>query len=261
MNIGLLSRMKIDHAMRLALDNDGFRLHYQPLVDIESQQVFGAEALIRWHDKDMGDVSPARFIPIAEETGVIIAIGDWVMKTAIKQAALWHHRGKNLSIAVNVSALQFQQADFVSTVANALQEADLPAENIELELTESILIRDVEETLKKLQALADLGVKMSIDDFGTGYSSLSYLKRFPINKLKIDRSFVMHLPHDESDIAIVTAIVSLAHALKLRVIAEGVENAAQRDLLKALHCDELQGFLYDRALPIAEFEERYLSPK
>ena len=261
MNIGLLSRMKIDHAMRLALENDGFRLHYQPLVDIESQQVFGAEALIRWHDTDMGDVSPARFIPIAEETGVIIAIGDWVMKTAIKQAALWHRRGEHLSISVNVSALQFQQTDFVSTVASALQEADLPADRIELELTESILIRDVEETLKKLKALADLGVKMSIDDFGTGYSSLSYLKRFPINKLKIDRSFVMHLPDDESDIAIVTAIVSLAHALKLRVIAEGVENAAQRDLLKTLHCDELQGFLYDRALPIAEFEERYLSPK
>ena len=260
MNIGLLSRMKIDHAMRQALEHNRFRLHYQPLVNLENDEVFGVEALIRWHDADMGEVSPAQFIPIAEETGVIVAIGNWVMKTAIRQAAIWHGRGEKLSISVNVSALQFQQTGFIEDIANALQEAGLPPDRIELELTESILIRDVEETLKKLQALAELGVKMSIDDFGTGYSSLSYLKRFPISKLKIDRSFVMHLPDDESDIAIVTAIISLAHALKLRVIAEGVENAEQRALLQTLRCDELQGFLYSPALGIDEFEERYLTP-
>ncbi|MES2047472.1 MAG: EAL domain-containing protein [Pseudomonadota bacterium] len=260
MNIGLLSRMKIDHAMRQALENDGFRLHYQPLVNLENDEVFGVEALLRWHDADLGEVSPAQFIPIAEETGVIVAIGNWVLKTAIRQAALWHNRGENLSISVNVSALQFQQASFVEDIANALKDANLPANRIELELTESILIRDVEEALKKLQALADLGLKMSIDDFGTGYSSLSYLKRFPISKLKIDRSFVMHLPDDESDIAIVTAIISLAHALKLRVIAEGVENTEQRALLQSLHCDELQGFLFSQALAIDDFEKRYLSP-
>lgn len=258
MNIGLLSRMKIDHAMRQALENDGFRLHYQPLVNLENDDVFGVEALLRWHDADLGEVSPAQFIPIAEETGVIVAIGNWVLKTAIKQAAIWFNRGENLSISVNVSALQFQQSSFVEDIADALKEANLPANRIELELTESILIRDVEETLKKLQSLADLGLKMSIDDFGTGYSSLSYLKRFPISKLKIDRSFVMHLPDDESDIAIVTAIISLAHALKLRVIAEGVENAEQRALLQTLHCDELQGFLFSQALAIDEFEQRYL---
>jgi EAL domain-containing protein (putative c-di-GMP-specific phosphodiesterase class I) len=250
--------MKIDHAMRQALENDGFRLHYQPLVNLENDDVFGVEALLRWHDADLGEVSPAQFIPIAEETGVIVAIGNWVLKTAIKQAAIWFNRGENLSISVNVSALQFQQSSFVEDIADALKEANLPANRIELELTESILIRDVEETLKKLQSLADLGLKMSIDDFGTGYSSLSYLKRFPISKLKIDRSFVMHLPDDESDIAIVTAIISLAHALKLRVIAEGVENAEQRALLQTLHCDELQGFLFSQALAIDEFEQRYL---
>ena len=259
MNIGLLSRMKIDHAMRLALDNNGFRLHYQPLVNLENDEIFGVEALLRWHDADLGEVSPAQFIPIAEETGVIVAIGNWVLTTAIRQAAIWFNRGENLSISVNVSALQFQQLNFVENIADALKEANLPANRIELELTESILIRDAEETLKKLQSLADLGLKMSIDDFGTGYSSLSYLKRFPISKLKIDRSFVMHLPDDESDIAIVTAIISLAHALKLRVIAEGVENTQQRALLQSLHCDELQGFLFSQALSIDEFEKRYLS--
>lgn len=258
MNIGLLSRMKIDHAMRQALEHNRFRLHYQPLVNLENDEVFGVEALIRWHDADMGEISPAQFIPIAEETGAIVAIGNWVMQTAIRQAALWHQRGENLSISVNVSALQFQQTDFVADIANALLEAGVPPDRIELELTESILIRDVEETLKKLQELAELGVKMSIDDFGTGYSSLSYLKRFPISKLKIDRSFVMNLPEDESDIAIVTAIISLAHALKLRVIAEGVETAEQRALLQGLRCDELQGFLYAPGLAIDEFEERYL---
>lgn len=258
MNIGLLSRMKIDHAMRQALEHNLFRLHYQPLINLSNDQVFGVEALLRWHDKDLGEVSPAKFIPIAEETGVIVAIGNWVMEHAIKQAALWHAQGHELSIAVNVSALQFQQSDFVSNIARALQEANLPAYRIELELTESILIRDVEETLKRLESLATLGVKMSIDDFGTGYSSLSYLKRFPINKLKIDRSFVINLPDDESDIAIVTAIISLAHALKLSVIAEGVENAEQRSFLQSLHCDELQGFLYSAALPASEFERLYL---
>ena len=258
MNIGLLSRMKIDHAMRQALEHNHFRLHYQPLVDLATNQVFGAEALLRWHDKDLGEVSPAQFIPIAEETGVIVAIGNWVMASAIQQAVLWNSNGQHLRLSVNVSALQFQQADFVENIASALHQANLPPDRIELELTESILIREAEETLIKLESLAALGVKMAIDDFGTGYSSLSYLKRFPINKLKIDRSFVMNLPNDESDIAIVTAIISLAHALKLRVIAEGVENEQQRTFLQTLDCDELQGFLYSPAITATEFEQRYL---
>ncbi|CAN5764774.1 EAL domain-containing protein [soil metagenome] len=258
MNIGLLSRMKMDHAMRQALEHNRFRLHYQPLVNLATNEVFGAEALLRWHDKDLGEVSPAQFIPIAEESGVIVAIGNWVMASAIKQAALWNVQGQKLRVSVNVSALQFQQSDFVESIASALEQAGLAPDCLELELTESILIRDVEETLVRLESLAVLGVKMAIDDFGTGYSSLSYLKRFPINKLKIDRSFVMHLPDDESDIAIVTAIISLAHALKLRVIAEGVENEQQRAFLQTLHCDELQGFLFSAAIPAADFEQRYL---
>lgn len=261
MNIGLLSRMKIDHAMRQALEHQEFRLYYQPLVCLQSNVVFGAEALLRWTDKELGEVSPAKFIPIAEETGLIIAIGNWVMHTAITQAAAWNKDGRHLRISVNVSALQFQQMNFVDDLANALDEAHLDPDCIELELTESILIRDAEETLKKLQAIANLGVRMSIDDFGTGYSSLSYLKRFPINKLKIDRSFIMNLPKDESDIAIVTAIISLAHALKLRVIAEGVETVEQKELLCELNCNEVQGFLIAKALDPHEFEAKFLHPE
>ncbi len=259
MNIGLLSRMKIDHAMRLALEHQEFRLHYQPLFDLDKQHVFGAEALIRWTDKELGEISPAKFIPIAEQTGLIIAIGNWVMQTAIAQAAAWNKNGRHVLISINVSALQFQQANFVEYLSNALCDAHLDPSCIELELTESILIRDAQETLKKLDAIAKLGVKMAIDDFGTGYSSLSYLKRFPINKLKIDRSFVMNLPHDESDIAIVTAIISLAHALKLQVIAEGVETQEQKGLLKQLHCNQIQGYLIAKALDPHEFEANFLN--
>ncbi|MBY0574382.1 MAG: EAL domain-containing protein [Undibacterium sp.] len=258
MNIDLLSRMKMDHAMRQAFDREEFSLHYQPLVDLRDNHVFGAEALLRWTDKELGEISPAKFIPIAEETGLIIAIGNWVMKTAIAQAAIWNQHGRHVCIAVNVSALQFQQPNFVEDLARALQFAQLDASCIELELTESILIRDAEEVLKKLAAIAKLGVTMAIDDFGTGYSSLSYLKRFPIHKLKIDRSFVTHLPDDESDIAIVSAIISLAHALKLRVIAEGVETEAQRAFLSQHLCDEIQGFLVARAMPAVEFGKTYL---
>lgn len=261
MNIGLLSRMKIDHAMRQALEHQEFRLHYQPLFSLESNKVFGAEALIRWTDKELGEISPAQFIPIAEQTGLIIAIGNWVMQTAIAQAAAWNKNGQHMLISINVSALQFQQPNFVDSLSNALCEAHLDPSCIELELTESILIRDAQETLKKLEAIAKLGVKMAIDDFGTGYSSLSYLKRFPINKLKIDRSFIMNLPRDESDVAIVTAIVSLARALKLKVIAEGVESIEQQQLLAELGCHQVQGYLIAKALDPLAFEALFLDGK
>ena len=255
MNIGLLSRMKLDHAMRQALEHGDFQLHYQPQVDLGSGRIFGAEALIRWHDKELGQISPAQFIPVAEETGVIVAIGNWVLTQAVQQAALWHAQGKQLVMAVNVSALQFQQANFVASVAEALNAAALPPDRLELELTESILLRDADDALKRLDALAELGVRLAIDDFGTGYSSLSYLKRFPIHKLKIDRSFICGLPGDDSDVAIAFAIVNLAQALKLRVIAEGVETEAQRDFLTSAGCLEFQGFLCAPALDADAFDQ------
>ncbi|MBU0752225.1 MAG: EAL domain-containing protein [Gammaproteobacteria bacterium] len=254
MNVDLLSRMKLDHAMRMALDNDGFRLHFQPQVDLKDGTIFGAEALLRWHDAELGDVSPGQFIPVAEETGLIVRIGHWVLHEAIAQAARWHADGLPLAMAINVSALQFRQSDFTESVARALADSGLPPHMLELELTESILIQDADDVLKRLEALARLGVMLSIDDFGTGYSSLSYLKRFPLHRLKIDRSFITELPH-ESDAAIVTAIVNLARSLKLRVIAEGVETDLQREFLLAAGCQEFQGFLCSPALPADAFRE------
>ncbi len=252
----LRSRMKLDHAMRQALVAGRFRLNYQPQVDLASGTVRGAEALIRWRDPELGDISPGEFIPVAEESGFIVSIGDWVLRQAVKQAAAWHARGLDIVVSVNVSALQFQQTDFVDGVAAAVRNAGLPPQQLELELTESILIQDAQEALLRLEALSRLGVRLAIDDFGTGYSSLGYLKRFPIGRLKIDRSFVRGLPGDESDAGIVRAIIHLGRALHLQVIAEGVENEAQRRFLTDAGCDEFQGFLYSPALPAHLFEER-----
>lgn len=254
-DVDLLSRMRLDHAMRQALQEGQFRLHYQPQIDLQSQAVIGAEALIRWRDPLRGEVSPGEFIPVAEESGFIVAIGDWVLRQAVNQAAQWLASGHRMPVAVNVSALQFQQAHFVESVGAALQAAGLPPALLELELTESILLRDADDALRRLQSLAELGVCMSIDDFGTGYSSLGYLKRFPIQRLKIDRSFVQGLPDDASDAGIVHAIVQLGRALKLQVIAEGVENEAQRDFLQRSGCHEYQGYLCAPALDARAFEE------
>ncbi len=254
MNVEMLSRMKMDHAMRLAMENGLFRLHYQPQVRLSSGQVVGVEALIRWLDPELGHVSPADFIPLAEETGYIVTIGTWVLGEAVRQAAKWQHMGWPTVVSVNVSALQFQQGDFVDHVAAALAREGLAPELLELELTESILVKDAAEALARLEALAALGVTLSIDDFGTGYSSLAYLKKFPIHKLKIDRSFISGLPEDENDHAIVSAIIQMGRALKLTVIAEGVETIAQRAMLQHLQCDQYQGYLCAPGLPAEELE-------
>jgi diguanylate cyclase (GGDEF)-like protein/PAS domain S-box-containing protein len=248
------SRLRLDHAMRQALANDRFRLHYQPQVDMQTGQVRGAEALLRWNDAELGEVSPGEFIPVAEESGFIVAIGEWVLRQAVKQAAHWRAQGRQLIVSVNVSAVQFQRAGFVDSVAAALHDAELPPELLELELTESILIQNAQETLLRLQALARLGVKLSIDDFGTGYSSLGYLKRFPIHRLKIDRSFIKGLPGDSSDAGIVNAIVNLGRALRLEIVAEGVETEDQRRFLQQTGCEQYQGFLFAPALASAGFE-------
>jgi EAL domain-containing protein (putative c-di-GMP-specific phosphodiesterase class I) len=252
----LLPRIRLDHAMRQALAGQRFRLAYQPQVDLASGRVVGAEALIRWRDPDLGEVPPGQFIPVAEDTGFIVAIGDWVLAQAVRQAAHWRASGVDMTVAVNVSALQFQQADFVERVAAVLAAEGLPGHLLELELTESILVRDADEALQRLTALSRLGVHLSIDDFGTGYSSLSYLKRFPIERLKIDRSFVRGLPADDSDVGIVRAIVQMARALNLDVVAEGVETEPQRRFLMDAGCQLFQGFLFAPALDAASFEQR-----
>jgi diguanylate cyclase (GGDEF)-like protein len=247
--------MQLDHAMRQALVSGRFRLQYQPQVDLRDGRVVGAEALLRWRDPAMGDISPTRFIPVAEDSGFIVAIGDWVLSQAVRQAALWRQRGYPVPIAINVSALQFRQPQFVDRVASVLAVSGVPPHLLELELTESILVHNADEALHRLHALKRLGVRMSIDDFGTGYSSLAYLKRFPIGKLKIDRSFVSGLPGDESDVGIVRAILQMARALGMEVIAEGVETELQRQFLQAEGCDEFQGWLYAPALDPLSFEQ------
>jgi diguanylate cyclase (GGDEF)-like protein/PAS domain S-box-containing protein len=255
-DVVLRSHMQIDHAMRQALVSGLFRLHYQPQINLKTGAVVGAEALIRWRDAVLGEVSPNEFIPVAEESGFIIAIGDWVLAQAVKQAAAWRANGVTMPVSINVSALQFQQPDFPERVARELRAANLPPRLLELELTESILIRDAQDALHRLEALSELGVMLAIDDFGTGYSSLGYLKRFPIGRLKIDRSFITHLPGDAGDVAIVNAIIQLGRAMNLRVIAEGVETEPQRQFLLEAGCDEFQGFLYAPALDTVAFEGR-----
>ncbi len=256
----LRTRMKLDHAMRQALARDRFRLYFQPQVASASGEIVGAETLIRWTDPELGEVPPGRFIPVAEESGFIVAIGDWVLRHAVAQGARWLGEGRPMRLSVNVSALQFRQPGFVEGVARVLRDSGLPGHLLELELTESILIQDVEATLARVHALAALGVQLAIDDFGTGYSSLGYLKRLPITRLKIDRSFVTDLPGDASGASIVDAIVKLGRALGLAVIAEGVESEAQRQFLLRCGCDEYQGWLFAPALPLAEFEAR-LAPQ
>ncbi len=255
MNVELLSRMKMEHRLRQAMEAGHFRLHYQPQVSLVTGAVLGVEALIRWFDPELGAVSPGQFIPVAEESGYIVTIGTWVLFEAVRQAALWQRQGHRRTVSVNVSALQFQQSDFVDRVARALVESGLEPALLELELTESILVQDADEALARLRALAGLGVILSIDDFGTGYSSLAYLKKFPIHKLKIDRSFIIALATDESDQAIVSAIIQMGRALKLTVIAEGVETTAQRDVLQRLQCNQYQGFLCAPGVPSEELDQ------
>jgi EAL domain-containing protein (putative c-di-GMP-specific phosphodiesterase class I) len=255
MNVDWLSRIKMEHAMRQGLERHLFRLVYQPQISLQDGRLMGAEALLRWTDPDLGNVPPSTFIPLAEESGFIISLGNWVLGEAVRQATLWQRQGMPVVVSVNVSALQFHQAEFVERVAFSIRGVGLDPALLELELTESILVKDAEEALAKLDALAALGISLAIDDFGTGYSSLAYLKKFPISKLKIDRAFVMGLPQDESDKAIVGATVAMARALKLSVVAEGVETPAQRDYLQSLQCACYQGFLCSPGLSADDFEK------
>ena len=229
-------------------------LYFQPQIEIASGQLVGAEALIRWQHPDLGLVSPGRFIPVAEETGLIVEIGDWVLREACQQAARWRSAGMSKPlVAVNLSALQFKRGDIEASVASALGLSGIDPVMLELELTESILIGDTENVLATVKRLKAMGVKLSIDDFGTGYSSLSYLKRFEVDKLKIDQSFIRDLATDAEDAAIVRAIIQMARSLGLRTIAEGVETRQVSDLLRLYHCDEVQGYFYGRPMPAEDF--------
>ena len=254
MNIDALERLLIQNRLRRAVEENEFILHYQPQIDLASGRVVGTEALVRWNNPELGLVGPTRFIPIAEESGQIVALGEWVLYEACRQAQAWRIAGlPALTMAVNVSALQIQRGNFVETVIAALSASGLDAAGLELELTESILIQNVEKTLETVRKLQSLGIKISIDDFGTGYSSLSYLKRFAIDRIKIDRSFVRDISSDPEDAAIVRAIIQMARSLHLTTLAEGAETQAQVDYLRSEGCDEVQGFFYSRPLTADHF--------
>jgi diguanylate cyclase (GGDEF)-like protein/PAS domain S-box-containing protein len=259
LNQRALEMLSTENALRRAIERQELVLHYQPQVDIASGSVVGAEALIRWNHPDLGVVMPGKFISIAEERGLIVSIGSWVIEEAARQAAVWQSAGIFITIAVNVSAVQFRQKDFEEQLSNTVRNHGITANLLELELTESIVMRDAETAVDKLKKLHDMGFRLSIDDFGTGYSSLNYLRRFPIDKIKIDQSFVK----DQSAGSIVTAIISLARNLKLKVIAEGVETKEQLELLREQGCNEAQGFLFSPALAVGEFEKlvREWNPK
>jgi diguanylate cyclase (GGDEF)-like protein/PAS domain S-box-containing protein len=253
MNTEAMSRLELEGCLRRAIAQDELMLHYQPLLDINTRQVIGMEALLRWNHPQQGLVPPNRFIPLAEETGLIVPIGEWVLRTAVAQNKAWQDAGlPAIQMAVNLSPRQFHEASVIDTVDRVLGEAGLPPQWLGLELTEGVMIDDPDAAIATLRALRDRGIEISIDDFGTGYSSLSYLSRFPVSTLKIDRSFVRDVASSATDAAIATAIITLGHSLKLKVLAEAVETSEQLDILERLQCDQMQGYLFSVPLPAAD---------
>ncbi len=257
-------RLRIRNGLRLALERGEFVLYYQPQIDLVTKRVIGVEALIRWQHPELGMVAPFRFITVAEECGLIVPMGAWVLQEACRQLVAWQKQGLDaFVVAVNLSAVQFLRGDLEKTISDTLAESGLRPDCLELELTESILIQDTDTILGTVNRLGAIGVKMSIDDFGTGYSSLSYLKRFSVDKLKIDQSFVRALASAPEDDAIVRAIIQMAGSLGLKTIAEGVETAEVSDLLQGLGCDEVQGYHYAKPMPadqILPFIQAFHSP-
>ena len=261
MNAAIQRRVALEERLRTALDERQLVMHYQPQFDLTRGRIIGAEALLRWQHPELGLVSPSHFLPIAEETGLIVSIGDWVLRTACEQNAEWNTSGhRGLRVSVNVSSQQFLEVGFADVVRNALEESGLPPVSLELEITESSLLRDVEVTVNTLRSLKDLGVRLAIDDFGTGYSALAYLKRLPIDVLKIDQSFICALTTDPADATITEAIVQLAGGLNLTTIAEGVETLEQLLLLGSYGCSRMQGFLFGKPVPADTFVDWLENP-
>jgi EAL domain-containing protein (putative c-di-GMP-specific phosphodiesterase class I) len=252
--------VRMENDLRHAIERNELDVFYQPQARVDNGQIVGAEALVRWRHPTRGMVSPADFIPLAEETGLINAIGEWVLRTACAQLQGWLESGvPAMRVAVNLSVKQLLKKDFASTVEQVLADTGLAPSLLELEITESTLMENAQDTLTALHRLRSLGVRLSIDDFGTGYSSLSYLKRFPVDIIKIDRSFVRDVSHDADDAAIVTGIIALAHSLRLNVVAEGVETESQLRFLREQSCDMQQGYYLSPPVPAAQFAADFLS--
>jgi diguanylate cyclase (GGDEF)-like protein len=261
MQAALTTRAELEAALRQGIQRHQFVLYYQAQVD-SSRGIIGAEGLLRWERPERGLVSPGQFIPLAEESGMILAIGQWVLEEACAQLKTWSTfpRTRDLRLAVNVSAHQFRQENFVTRVIQALEKSGAPPACLKLELTESLVLDDIEGAINKMHALKELGVGFSMDDFGTGYSSLSYLTRLPLDQLKIDQSFVHNLPDSANDAVVVQTIITMAQSLDLAVIAEGVENEAQRQFLEQHGCPIYQGYVFSKPVPLAEFE-KLLAPR
>jgi diguanylate cyclase (GGDEF)-like protein len=255
MNAKALERLKLENQLRRALDRDELVPFYQPKVDLQTGQVVGAEVLLRWNHPQRGFVSPVEFIPLAEETGLIVEFGEWVLNAACKQNKTWQVAGlPHIRVAVNVSARQFRDGRFIQTLRQALQGSGLDPQFLTLELTENTIMENAQENLNILHGIKEMGVKLSVDDFGTGYSSLSYLKQLPLDELKIDRSFIVGIRSEVDDAPIVTSIISMAHSLDLRVVMEGIETEHQLAFSRDRGCDEYQGFLFSKPIPSREFE-------
>lgn len=253
MNNEITEHLHILNDLKNAIANNEFLLHYQPQVDVTSHKINGIEALLRWNHPEYGLVAPIKFIPIAESSGLIVSIGEWVIKEACRQAAQWCKQGINVTVAINISAVQFKRGNLEETIQKALLASGLAPQYLELELTESILIHDTDKVLKSVQRLKELGIKLSIDDFGTGYSSLSYLKRFAVDKLKIDRSFIKDICKDQEDAIIVKTIIQMAKSLNLKTVAEGVETKEVLEIIKSHGCDEVQGFYFAKPMCAEDF--------
>jgi diguanylate cyclase (GGDEF)-like protein len=254
MNKKMIDELEMETNLRQAFKNGEFSLNYQPQFALKTKKLIGAEVLVRWNHPTLGWISPAVFIPYAEKSNLIIALGEWVLRTACTQAVSWQKSGLKLQpMSVNLSGMQLKQPDLLYKVAQILEETQFPAQLLELELTEGVLMANVEETITTLNKLKDMGIRLSIDDFGTGYSSLSYLKRFPIDTLKIDQSFIREITTSSDDSAIASTIIAMAHNLRLNVIAEGVETIEQANILLDKECDDVQGYFFSRPLCESDF--------
>ena len=259
LNARVAETLTLENKLRRALEQEQFVLYYQPKVNLDTGQISGLEALIRWNDPETGLVPPLKFIPLLEETGMILDVGRWALEQAMADSGQWRAQGLlPPRIAVNVSPIQLRHKDFVGTVERVLSGAGNRAAGLELEITESLIMQDIEANIRKLRAVREMGVEVAVDDFGTGYSSLSYLTRLPINALKIDRAFIINMASKADDLSIVATIISLGHSLNLKVIAEGVETEEQANLLRRLKCDEMQGYLFSPAVPAEQIIERLL---
>jgi EAL domain-containing protein (putative c-di-GMP-specific phosphodiesterase class I) len=256
MNIGTVKQLELEGDLRQALDRGELRVYYQPLVDTASGRIVCAEALLRWQHPALGLLEPAKFILLAEKTGLLISIGEWVLREACAKNVQWQKAGyEPICISVNLSDRQVHSSGLVDMTSQAVRESGLNPRWLELEITENTLIHDPELIILKLGTLSEYGIRLTLDDFGTGYSSLSYLKQLPIQKIKIDKSFIKDIITDPNDKAIVNAVIAMTHNLNLRVVAEGVETEQQLSFLQSRDCDEIQGFLISKALSAADFEK------